>query len=158
MHPSGGGRLGWFMPWKPHYDLELGVSGQSGEWDDSGRHLWTAAVLDAALHVGPYFEAKGEYINSWAGTDDVGTLHQRGWWLQTAYKFAGLDLDLPVVNDLELVGRYDTLNDGLGTATERWTLGYVYYLSNTLLFEGDYEWLHGNDAHNGFVLQLSYGF
>lgn len=157
-HPSGGGRIGWFMPWKPHYDLELGVSGQSGEWDDAGRHLWSAAVLDAALHISPFFEVKGEYINTWVGTDDIGTYHPRGWWFQAAYKFAGLDLDLPVINDVELVGRYDTLSDGLGTKTDRCTLGYVYYLSNTLLFEGDYEWLHGNDAHNGFVFQLSYGF
>jgi hypothetical protein len=158
VHPSGGGRIGWFMPWKPHYDLELGLSGQSGEWDDAGSHLWSAAVLDAALHISPFFEVKGEYINTWVGTGDIGTYHPRGWWLQAAYKFAGLNLDLPVINDVELVGRYDTLSDGLGTKTDRYTLGYVYYLSNTLLFEGDYEWLHGNDAHNDFVFQLSYGF
>jgi hypothetical protein len=157
-HPSGGGRIGWFVPWKPHYDLELGVSGQTGKWDDAGKRNWSAAVLDAALHISPYFEAKGEYINTWVETDDVGTFHPRGWWAQAAYKFAGLNLDMPVINDLELVGRYDTMNDGLGTKTERYTLGYVYYLSNTLMFEGDYEWLHGNGAHNDFVLQLSYGF
>ncbi len=31
-NPSGGGRLGFFMPfpYKPHYDLEVGVSGQIG--------------------------------------------------------------------------------------------------------------------------------
>src|SRR5450759_2695733 len=39
--PSGGARVGWFMPFKPHYDLELGLSGQSGEWDDAGRHHWS---------------------------------------------------------------------------------------------------------------------
>jgi hypothetical protein len=27
--PSGGGRIGWFFPLKPHYDVELGISGQS---------------------------------------------------------------------------------------------------------------------------------
>ena len=70
-HPSGGGRLGFFMPfpYKPHYDLELGVSGQSGEWDDAGNHLWSAGVLDAALHLGPNFEAKGEYILTRYGSD-----------------------------------------------------------------------------------------
>jgi len=34
-------------------------------------------------------------------------------------------------------------------------------LSNTLLFEGDYEFHHSNDAeehYNLFVFQLSYGF
>ena len=60
-----------------------------------------------------------------------------------------------------MVGRYDTVNDGLGTHVSRYTFGYIYYLSNTLLFEGDYEILHSNDpdqAHNTFILQLSYGF
>ncbi len=31
--PSEGGRIGWFYPWKPHYDIELGLSGQTGEWN-----------------------------------------------------------------------------------------------------------------------------
>lgn len=160
-HPSGGGRIGWFYPWKPHYDLELGISGQSGEWDDAGTHLWSAAVFDAALHIGPNFEVKGEYANTWYGTDDAGTIHPHGLWVQAAYKLAGLNLDFPVVNNLEMVGRYDNLNDGLGTKTDRYTLGYIYYFTNTLLFEGDYEFLHSNDpgqSHNAFVLQLSYGF
>jgi hypothetical protein len=156
--PSGGGRIGWFMPWQPHYDLELGVSGQGGTWDDADKRSWSAAVLDAALHISPYFELKGEYINTWVDTDDIGTYKPRGLWVQAAYKLAGLNLDLPVVNDLEGVGRYDTVNDGLGNETDRYTLGYVYYLSSTLLFEGDYEWLHGSTSSTGFVLQLSYGF
>jgi hypothetical protein len=159
--PSGGGRVGWFYPLKAHYDLELGVSGQSGTWDDAGNHLWSALVLDAALHVSPYFEVKGEYINSWFGTDNRGETHPHGWWLQAGYKLAGLNLDWPYINNLELVGRYDTIKDGLGTHVDRYTVGYVYYLSNTLLFEGDYEFLNSNDpaqSHNAFVIQLSYGF
>src|SRR5487761_2215669 len=61
--PSGGGRIGWFFPWKPNYDVELGVSGQSGQW--SGSYLWSAFVVDAAIHISPYVEVKGEYINTW---------------------------------------------------------------------------------------------
>ena len=156
--PSGGGRLGWFFPWKAHYDLELGVSGQTGTWDNADKRRWSAAVLDAAIHLSPYFETKGEYINTWAETDDAGTIHPRGWWVQSSYKLAGLNLDWSVINNLELVGRYDTVNDGLGTKTDRYTMGYVYYFSNTLLFEGDYEFLHGNGAHNALIFQLSYGF
>jgi hypothetical protein len=40
----------------------------------------------------------------------------------------------------------------------------VYYLTNTLLFEGDYEWLNNRGLNaNGlpssqFIIQLSYGF
>lgn len=159
--PSGGGRLGWFFPLKPHYDLELGLSGMAGTWDDNDKRLWSAGVLDAALHIGPYFEAKGEYIRSWVNTDDIGTMRPRGWWLQTSYKLAGLNLDFPMVNNLELLGRYDTINDGVSLKTDRYTLGYVYYLSNTLWFEGDYEFVESNDPgsdHNRFVFQVSYGF
>ena len=160
--PSGGGRIGWFFPWKAHYDVELGVSGQSGVWDNAGNRSWSAAVLDAAVHISPYFEVKGEYINTWVQTDDVGTMHPNGEWVQAGYKLAGLNLDLPVVNDIELVSRYDTMNDGLGTKTDRITAGFVYYLTNTLLFEGDYEFLHSRGPaalpSNEFVVQLSYGF
>jgi hypothetical protein len=159
--PSGGGRVGWFLPLKPHYDLELGVSGQSGQWDDAGQRLWSAAVFDAALHISPYLEIKGEYINTWVETDDLGTLQPRGWWVQAGYKLAGLNQDLPLINNIELVGRYDTFKDGMGTSTDRYTAGFVYYFTNTLLFEGDYEVLKSNDpnqAHNEVIFQLSYGF
>ena len=160
--PSGGGRLGWFFPLKPHYDLELGVSGQSGPWNDAGNRLWSAAVVDAALHISPYFEAKGEYINTWVQTEDRGTIEPGGWWVQAGYKLAGLNLNLPLINNLELVGRYDTTNDGLGTRTDRETIGYVYYLTNTLWFEGDYEFLQSRGPNalpsNKWVFQLSYGF
>ena len=161
-NPSGGGRIGLFHPWKPHYDLELGISGQTGEWDDAGNHLWSAAILDASLHLGPNVEIKGEYVNTWYGTDDAGTVHPRGEWVQAAYKMAGLNLDAPVINNVELIGRYDRLNDGLGTKTDRYTAGFIYYFTNTLLLEGDYDWLqsHGPAAMpaSDFVFQLSYGF
>ena len=76
------------------------------------------------------------------------------------YKLAGLNLELPGVNNLELVGRYDSLHDGQGTSTRRYSVGYVYYLTSALLFEGDYEFLHSTDPSqvNQLVFQLSYGF
>jgi hypothetical protein len=158
--PSGGGRLGWFMPFKPHYDLELGLSGQSGEWDDAGQHHWSAGVVDGSLHLGSSFELKGEYIRTWYGSADSGEIRPEGWWLQAGYKLAGLNLDWPIINNVELVNRYDSLHDGLGTRTRRYTVGFIYYLSNTLFFEGDYEFLHSNDPSlsNQLILQLSYGF
>jgi hypothetical protein len=169
-NPSGGGRIGWFYPWGLHDDLELGVSGQTGEWTSSGQ-LWSAAVLDAAVHLGPYFEAKGEYINTFVQTDDQGNINPNGLWVQASYKLAGLQRNLPIINDLELVSRYDYENDdgqfggGAGaTKTDRYTAGYVYYFTNTLLFEGDYEWfcVHGPNPDglppSQFVFQLSYGF
>ncbi len=160
-HPSGGARLGIFFPFKPHYDFELGLSGQSGEWDDAGKHLWNAAVVDASLHLGSYFETKGEFIDTWYGSD-AGNIHPQGWWIQPSYKLAGLNLSWPLINNVELLGRYDVSHDGLGTNKRRETVGYVYYLSNTLLFEGDYEFFHGNSTDpnekDRVLLQLSYGF
>ncbi|HZR20879.1 MAG TPA: hypothetical protein VFE51_26590 [Verrucomicrobiae bacterium] len=159
--PSGGGRVGLFYPFKPHYDFELGLSGQAGTWDDADHRLWSAGVVDAAVHIGPNIELKGEYIYTWQQTDDVGTIHPRGWWVQGAYKLAGLNLELPMINNVELVGRYDASRDGFSVKSDRYTVGYVYYLTNTLLFEGDYEWLESTDPgtdHNRFVFQVSYGF
>ena len=159
--PSGGGRIGWFYPWKPHYDLELGISGQTGTWDDADHRLWSASVFDGALHFGPNVEIKGEYIYDWVQTDDIGTLNQHGWWIQGGYKLAGLGLELPLVNNIELIGRYDEFNDGFSTKAHRVTAGYVYYFTNTLLFEGDYEFAESNNDgfnHNTLLFQLSYGF
>ncbi len=160
--PSGGGRVGWFVPWGTHKDLELGLSGQSGVWDDAGNYNWSACVLDASLHLGPNVELKGEYIRSWYGTADAGTVRTWALWSQAGYKLAGLNLDMPVISDIELIGRYDQENDGLNTKTDRYTVGYVYYLTNTLLFEGDYEFIHSTGPNalppNFLVFQVSYGF
>lgn len=159
--PSAGGRIGWFYPWKAHYDVELGLSGQSGTWDDAGKQLWSATVVDAAVHLSPYIEAKGEWIYTWEETDDHGTIAPQGWWVQIGYKLGGLELELPMINSLELVYRYDTVKDGLGTETDRNSLGCVYYITNTFQFESDYEFVHSTDhaqANNQLILQLSYGF
>jgi hypothetical protein len=161
-NPSGGGRIGWFYPWKPHHDVELGVSGQSGTW--SGNYLWSALVVDAAVHISPNFEVKGEYINTWEETDNAGTIQPNGWWVQAGYKLAGLNIEAPVVNDIELLGRYDTANDAMGSTTDRYTAGLLYYLTNTLWLEGDYEWLKKQGLNSfglpssQFIVQLSYGF
>jgi hypothetical protein len=161
-NPSGGGRIGWFFPLKPHYDLELGISGQTGQWNNKGNLAWSAVVADAALHISPYFELKGEYINTWWETTDRGTREPHGWWIQGGYKLAGLNLSIPFINNLELVSRFDRMDDGVGTRTQRETVGYVYYLTNTLWLEGDYEWIHSKGPaalpSSQWVFQLSYGF
>ena len=58
------------------------------------------------------------------------------------------------------MGRYDSFHDGLGTTTERYTAGYVYYITSAFLFEGDYEFLHSTDPTqvDQLIFQLSYGF
>jgi len=159
--PSAGGRIGWFYPLKAHYDVELGLSGQSGTWDDAGKKLWSANVVDAALHLSPYFEVKGEWIYTWVETDDRGTIAPRGWWVQAGYRFGGLGWEAPMINNVELVYRYDQVNDAMGTGTDRNTVGCVYYITNTFQFEGDYEFVHSTDptqAKNQLIVQLSYGF
>ena len=159
--PAGGARFGLFLPFKPRYDLELGASAMASQWDNAGNHLWTAGVLDASLHLGPNFEAKGEYIITRYGSGDAGLVRQQGWWAQVGYKLAGLNLELPGMNNLELVGRYDSVIDGLGNSSRRYSLGYVYYITTALLFEGDYEFLNSNDPTQPatqLILQMSYGF
>ncbi len=159
--PSGGGRLGWFFPYAPHYDIELGISAMSGEWDDAGQHNWTGGAIDASVHVGPYLEVKGEYIRSQYGSDDLGLIHPRGWWLQAAYKLAGLDLEWPLINNFEVVGRWDGIHNGFSTHTERESVGLIYYFTNTLLAEGAYEFRRSNDPGaqgDVLLLQLGYGF
>jgi len=161
-NPGGGARFAVFLPfYKPRYDLELGVSAEASEWDNAGSHLWTAGVLDASLHLGPNFELKGEYIATRFGSDDFGTINQNGWWVQAGYKLAGLNVELPGLNNLELLGRYDSLHDGLGTTTDRYTIGAVYYVTTALLLEGDYEFIRSTDPtqpSNQLILQISYGF
>lgn len=161
-HPSYGGRVAYFMPFSAHHDFEIGLSGQTGEWDNGGNRKWSAAVLDAAVHLSSNFEMKGEYISSWVDTNDIGTFKPSGWWVQAGYKLAGLDLDLPLISNFELVSRYDTMKDGLGTTTNRMTAGMVYYFTNTLQLEGDYEWFQSRGPNatpgSGYILQMSYGF
>src|SRR6202049_1254422 len=134
-----GGRIAVFWPWKPTYDLEVGVSGMSSPWDNASRRRYNALVADWALHVGPSVEIKGEYMNTWVGTDNAGTIDPDGWWIQAGYKLSGLKLNVPYLDKLELVGRYDTVDDGLGSRTKRGTVGGVYYLTNTLWLEGESE-------------------
>jgi len=81
--------------------------------------------------------------------------------VQAGYKLAGLNLELPGINNVELLGRYDSYRDGMATTTDRYTLGYIYYLSNALLFEGDYEFYNSTDSTvpaTQLILQMSYGF
>ena len=117
-------------------------------------------MFDAALHLGPNFEAKGEYIMTRYGSDDQGMVNQQGWYVQASYKLAGLNLELPLINNVELVGRYDSLHDGINPPTKRYTVGGVYYITNTLLFEGDYEFVDSDDPAEAdqLILQLSLGF
>ena len=165
---------GYFHVWGPQHDIEVGVSGMSSQWDDSGRRHYTAGVIDAAIHLGPSVEIKGEYIASRIATTDQGLLTPSGWWVQAGYKLSGLGADISYLDKIELVGRYDTIDDGLqnglGTITSRATVGAVYHITNTLWFEGAYEFStnHGAVANapagvpimpsSSFVFQLSYGF
>jgi cell division protein FtsB len=158
---SGGARIAFFNAFKPHYDIEVGLSGQTGPYTTSNQY-YSAAVIDASMHLSPYFMLQGEYINTWVQTTDIGTYQAGGFWLQGTYKLAAFNSDLTFINNLELVSRFDTVNDGLGTKTDRFTAGYIYHFSNTLMFENDYEWLNNSGPNplpnSAYVFQLSYGF
>jgi hypothetical protein len=162
--PNGGGRLAVFYPWAANHDVEVGMSGQTGY--GASDLMWSAFALDAALHFTPNLEFRGEFINTWEETADVGTLKRQGWWAQAAYKLAGLNLELPVINSLEAVFRYggEQLPDG---HINQFDLGLTYHVTNTLLVKGAYSFRNGtaynadagnNDWPNMLTFQVAYGF
>jgi hypothetical protein len=166
--PNGGGRLAVFHYWKPQHDIELGLSGQTGPWSENGHQLYSVIAVDATLHLGPYVECRGEYMDTWQETSDRGTLEAGGWWAQVAYKLAGLDLDWPVVNNLEAVFRYcgesntrDEDGNFIHGHINQYALGLIYHITNTLLAKGSYEF---NDSsisdydYNALTFQAVYGF
>lgn len=160
-HFAGGGRLSWLHNWTPYYDLEVGVSGQSGDWDDASKYLFSALVVDATLHVSPYFEARGELLQTWLGNSDPGTLNPRGWWAQGAYKLSGFDLDWPFINNLEAVFRYSTVNDDQGRRAHEYAPGLVYYITNQLQLKAAYLFRGSSDPdlnRNQLLLEMAYGF
>ena len=56
---------------------------------------------------------------------------------------------------------YDPVNNVFDFNTQRYTVGYIYYFTSALLFEGDYEFTHSNDpsqTDTQLILQISYGF
>jgi hypothetical protein len=162
--PNGGGRLALFYSKKANHDFELGVSGQTGRGAEN--LLWSAFALDASVHLGPNLEVRGEFINTWENTMDVGTLERKGWWAQAAYKLAGLNLEWPIINSVEAVFRYggERLPDG---HINQYDLGLIYHVSNTLLIKAAYSFLEGNaynaDSENNrwpnmFTFQVAHGF
>jgi hypothetical protein len=168
--PSGGGRLAVFYPWEANHDIEIGVSGQTGPWTDNEDKLWSAFAVDAALHLTPNFEARGEYIQTWQDNIGAPTTNKLGWWSQLAYKFAGLSLDWPLINNMEAVFRYNYEHQQGGYVNE-YDLGLNYYVTNTLILKGCYSFFQSNlhdfttpdgDTvnldENMFTLQAAYGF
>ena len=155
-----------------HLELEIGITGERGcrreagdprpsvqDREDEVTRCATVRIGDRDRHRPRAPQGVHRYGS------DQGFVNQQGWWVQTGYKLAGLNLEFPVINNVELMGRYDNLHNapgsnGLGANTRRYTTGFIYYFTNTLLFEGDYEFVHSNDLSqlDQLILQLSYGF
>ena len=163
--PSEGGRLALFYPRQAHQDIEVGVSGQTGPWSKDGERNWSVVAVDAALHLNESTEFRGEYMQTRQDTDTEGTLDRDGWWAQAAYKLAGLDLDLPLINNFEAVFRYSGLQLPDGHASQ-YTPGLNYYVNNTFIVKvacafgrGDAMDADGNSLdRRQFLLQVAYGF
>lgn len=178
--PSGGGRLAIFYPWKPTYDVEVGVSGQTGTYNDDDSLKWSAAVLDATMHLGPYCELKGEYLRTWTDVAHMDptnldwsmtTERRQGWWAQASYKLAGLDLDWPLINNFEAVFRAGAVSQphsdvnqyqpgpNYGHVTQ-YVPGLIYYINSTFQLKACYEFDRGNipGVVDTFTLQAVYGF
>lgn len=159
---TGGGRIGFFHPFSPGHDVEFGVSGAGGPWDQSGDLMWSALVVDAAVHWTSDFEIRGEFLQTWQQTAGGGTLTPVGWWAQAAYKLGGIATDLPLINQVELVFRYSFVDtERTETATHQYAMGLIYYLTNTLQLKADYEIVGGGGetvGNNRFNIQAAYGF
>jgi hypothetical protein len=169
-NPNGGGRLALFYPWAAHNDIEVGVSGETGPYSADGKQLWSVFAVDAALHLSPNFEARGEFIQTWQDNTGLATTDRAGWWAQAAYKLAGLDLEWPMINNVEAVFRVGEEHQQGGHVYE-YDLGLNYHITNTLIVKGAYSFfvsnLHSfvnpdgdtlNLNRNAFTLQAVYGF
>ncbi len=178
--PSGGGRLAVFYPWEPTYDVEVGVSGQTGTYNNDDSLQWSAGVVDAAIHLGSYWELRGEYLRTWTDVAhqdptnldwSMTTERRQGWWTQASYKLAGLNLDFPLINNMEAVFRVGAVSqphDGVpqyqpslnyGHVTQ-YVPGLIYYINNTFQLKACYEFDNGNmpGVVNTLTLQAVYGF
>lgn len=168
--PNGGGRLALFYPWAAHNDIEVGVSGQTGPYSSDGTQSFSVFALDAALHLSPNFEARGEFIQTWQENTGLPTTDRNGWWAQVAYKLAGLNLEWPMINNVEAVFRAGGERQQGGHVYE-YDLGLNYHITNTLIIKGAYSFFQ-SDLHsfvnadggtldlnkNAFTLQAVYGF
>jgi hypothetical protein len=168
--PTGGGRIALFYPWAAHDDIEIGVSGQTGPYSTGGKQLWSVFAVDAALHLSPNFEARGEFIQTWQENNGLSTTDRAGWWTQAAYKLAGLNLEWPMINNVEAVFRVGEEHQQGGHVYE-YDLGLNYHVTNTLILKGAYSFFESNlhnfvnpdgdtvDLNkNEFTFQAAYGF
>jgi hypothetical protein len=168
--PNGGGRLALFYPWEAHDDIEVGVSGQTGPYSADGKQLFSVFAVDAALHLSPNFEARGEFIQTWQENTGLSTTDREGWWVQAAYKLAGLNLEWPMINNVEAVFRVGEEHQQGGHVYE-YDLGLNYHITNTLIVKGAYSFFQSNlhnfvnpdgdtlDLNrNALTLQAVYGF
>jgi hypothetical protein len=168
--PNGGGRLALFYPWEAHDDIELGVSGQTGPYSPDGKQSFSVFAVDAALHLSQNFEARGEFIQTWQENTGLPTTDREGWWTQAAYKLAGLNLEWPIINNVEAVVRVGEEHQQGGHVYE-YDLGLNYHITNTLIIKGAYSFFQSNlhnfvnpdgdtlDLNkNAFTLQAVYGF
>ena len=168
--PNGGGRLALFYPWAAHNDIEVGVSGETGPYSADGKQFWSVFAVDAALHLSPNFEARGEFIQTWQENTGLHTTDRNGWWAQATYKLAGLNLEWPMINSVEAVFRVGGERQQGGHVNE-YDLGINYHITNTLIVKGAYSFFQSNlhsfvnpdgdtlDLNrNAFTLQAVYGF
>jgi hypothetical protein len=168
--PTGGGRLALFYLWAAHDDIEIGVSGQTGPYSSGWKQLWSVFAVDAALHLSPNFEARGEFIQTWQENNGLSTTDRAGWWTQAAYKLAGLNLDWPLINNVEAVFRVGEEHQQGGHVYE-YDLGLNYHVTNTLIIKGAYSFFDSNLNNfvnpdgdtvnlnkNEFTFQAAYGF
>ncbi|HZS18752.1 MAG TPA: hypothetical protein VFA51_12560 [Candidatus Udaeobacter sp.] len=178
-----GGRVGVrILP-----ELEAGYGIQYARVDASGTSSHDASVLLQAVDLSytrdiDWLKGGINVLGEWAWSqvsrltyDPDGSMgfgpvtfsnHRNGGYVQLAYRPS--KLKVPVIDKLELVGRYDRLDspsNAPGAFDERrWTLGLNYWLGGSTVIKAAYEWGDrkptGSDWEdaNAFLLQAAMGF
>ena len=86
---------------------------------------------------------------------------RNGGYIQLAYRPSQIEMD--VIPDLELVGRYDTLNQPSGAPvfdTTRWTLGLNYWFGPSFVMKlaQQFEDPEGGSTEMSTFFQVAIGF
>ena len=106
-------------------------------------------MLDASLHLGPCFEAKGEYIRTCYGSDDLGFVRPNGWWVQMVTSWPDWIWSCRESTTWNSWAAMTSCTTGWEPQPAVHSRVDVYYITNTLLFEGDYEFINSKDPSAG---------
>ncbi len=159
-----GGRLG-IVPIK---ELEVGVSGYTGKYDDVPfpKRSLNLYGVDAEFHYKDYLELRGEFnqadqeITDTLALDTTGFLVKRGYYAQAALKLSPLAVSQ--LNPVEVVVRFSGQDfPGKAKDIQEVSPGVNYYVTNTGIIRLFYRFnleKENKVKNNQIILQYALGF